>query len=294
MKNVIHIFFLLIFASSCASLSEKECKSGDWRSIGYDDGKSGQNKSSRLQEHGKACGEYGISPDLKSYEDGYRLGNEIFCANSGEEHGKKGDMVNVPSLCLDSKKFVETRKVGFQDFCKNQGIESGKNVDDSKASLECRNSESYKQGYEEGLRQYCHYDNGLKLGISAQEHKAKLCPLHLESNFLAGYNKGILDYCSKRNGFQLAKENKQPSYHLCPHSIKADFEKAYQQGTRYLELKMQVAELETSREKIVKKMQDTLISPDLKKHLLSELDENKRKQDDVKIQMAKIEGFVGI
>lgn len=62
----------------CATLNEAECLQGDWRTIGFEDGARGQ-PLNRIGEHRKACAEYGVRPDLASYETGHWEGARVFC-----------------------------------------------------------------------------------------------------------------------------------------------------------------------------------------------------------------------
>jgi Protein of unknown function (DUF2799) len=76
--------------SGCASLSENECRTADWESIGYLDGTRGYN-SGRIGDHVEACAKVGISPDRKLYEEGRNRGLEEFCTGrNGVRVGEQG------------------------------------------------------------------------------------------------------------------------------------------------------------------------------------------------------------
>ncbi len=72
----------VLVLSSCASLSEKECRAGDWEHIGYVDGTQGY-AFERLESHREACTEYAIVPDEKAYERGRMHGLDSFCTPRG-------------------------------------------------------------------------------------------------------------------------------------------------------------------------------------------------------------------
>lgn len=81
---------LAISLGGCASLSEKECLTADWESIGYRDGSRGYD-AGRVASHGEACSEYSISPDRKEYEAGRLRGLELFCTGrNGVQVGRQG------------------------------------------------------------------------------------------------------------------------------------------------------------------------------------------------------------
>ncbi len=62
----------------CATLSETECRMGDWRGLGFEDGRAGH-PLSRLGEHRKACAEYRIVPDEVAYREGRDTGLRHYC-----------------------------------------------------------------------------------------------------------------------------------------------------------------------------------------------------------------------
>ena len=75
----------------CASLSEDECRQGDWASIGQSDGYAGYTMS-RLQSHADACRKAGITPDAAAYTRGRQVGLRGYCtASRGFTEGRLGN-----------------------------------------------------------------------------------------------------------------------------------------------------------------------------------------------------------
>lgn len=75
----------------CATMSQDECLSADWESVGYEDGSNGE-EASRIGKHRKACSEYGVTPDLISYKLGRERGLELYCTpHKGFTEGRSGD-----------------------------------------------------------------------------------------------------------------------------------------------------------------------------------------------------------
>ncbi len=64
--------------ASCATLNESECRTGNWRQIGYTDGLKGYAKP-RLVEHQEACAEYTITADTTAWKLGYAEGLVQYC-----------------------------------------------------------------------------------------------------------------------------------------------------------------------------------------------------------------------
>ena len=76
--------------AGCASLSEKDCRGGDWYSIGLRDGASGRTED-YVSEHAAACQEHGIAPDYERWLEGRERGLERFCtARNGYSIGSVG------------------------------------------------------------------------------------------------------------------------------------------------------------------------------------------------------------
>lgn len=93
---------LLTLISGCATLSETECASGNWKQIGYQDGKSGRD-SDYIIKHESACIEYGVQLDRIAYEKGRQQGLTRYCtADNGFSRGSRG---STPNLSCSSQQF---------------------------------------------------------------------------------------------------------------------------------------------------------------------------------------------
>jgi hypothetical protein len=80
---------LTLLTSACASLSESECRTGDWYNIGLRDGQAGYD--SRAAEHGDACRKQRVKPDLEQYNRGRTEGLRSYCtASNGYQVGLRG------------------------------------------------------------------------------------------------------------------------------------------------------------------------------------------------------------
>jgi hypothetical protein len=59
-------------------MSEKECLSTDWRTVGYEDGVNGYS-GDRIGRYRNACSEHGVTPNLAEYQAGRDQGLRDFC-----------------------------------------------------------------------------------------------------------------------------------------------------------------------------------------------------------------------
>jgi len=81
---------LLVAGCSSNTLSKDECRTVDWRTIGYEDGVAGRS-GDQIGRHRKACAEYGITPGLDEYRAGRAEGLREFCQpNNGYRAGASG------------------------------------------------------------------------------------------------------------------------------------------------------------------------------------------------------------
>ena len=84
----------LAFLAACASLSEEACRTGDWESIGYNDGVRGRAES-YIVEHREACGEYGIAPNTAVWLRGRIEGLKQYCTpDNAYTVGRRGSELN--------------------------------------------------------------------------------------------------------------------------------------------------------------------------------------------------------
>ncbi|MFG1496126.1 DUF2799 domain-containing protein [Saccharospirillum sp. HFRX-1] len=80
----------LLVLSGCATLSEEECLTADWFSIGFEDGANGY-PANRIGAHREACAKHGVTPDLRQYQDGHDEGLLNFCtARNGFSRARNG------------------------------------------------------------------------------------------------------------------------------------------------------------------------------------------------------------
>jgi hypothetical protein len=84
----------LVILAACASLSEEACRTGDWESIGYNDGVRGRAES-YINEHREACAEYGIAPNTAVWLRGRIEGLKQYCTpDNAYTVGRRGNELN--------------------------------------------------------------------------------------------------------------------------------------------------------------------------------------------------------
>lgn len=80
----------LALLAACASLSEDQCRAGDWRGIGFADGAQGRSPD-HIARHQKACAKVGVTPDLQAWLAGRQDGLDRYCTPAkAYEVGRSG------------------------------------------------------------------------------------------------------------------------------------------------------------------------------------------------------------
>jgi len=81
---------LLVALGACSGMDAAECRTADWRAIGYEDGAEGRSPQ-YFGERRKACSEYGVVANFDAYSAGRGEGLGHFChPYNGYRLGTKG------------------------------------------------------------------------------------------------------------------------------------------------------------------------------------------------------------
>lgn len=89
-RAVLTIFSLAFWLAGCASLSEGECRSGNWYEIGRADGARGLQMRA-VDSHREACAKFGVRPDYPRYRRDREQGLLSYCTPSnGYQEGRHG------------------------------------------------------------------------------------------------------------------------------------------------------------------------------------------------------------
>lgn len=108
--------FALPLLYACASLSEAECRAGDWREIGREDGATGRT-ADFINAHAKACSEFGIRPDTAAWEQGRQEGLLAYCTpRNAYREGTRGRSLSPVCSGGDLARLTEANDRGFDLF----------------------------------------------------------------------------------------------------------------------------------------------------------------------------------
>lgn len=76
--------------SGCASMSDEECLTADWRLLGYEDALQGRSTAT-IAQYRRACAAVSVTPNLDLYQQGHQEGARQYCtAANGYRAGSNG------------------------------------------------------------------------------------------------------------------------------------------------------------------------------------------------------------
>jgi Protein of unknown function (DUF2799) len=117
----------LLLLGGCATMSEPECLTVDWQTIGFEDGVAGYS-GDRIGQHRKACAKHGVSPDLVGYQRGRDAGLREYCqpANGFRVGSHGGSYAGVCPAELDGA-FTAAYESGRQLYALESRLSNARN-----------------------------------------------------------------------------------------------------------------------------------------------------------------------
>lgn len=104
----------LLLTASCASLSEEQCRAGDWAAIGRSDGLSGRSEG-YVTTHAQACSELGIAPDFAAWNAGRLEGIGGYCTPArAYSAGQRGQRLSPVCQGYDLRALSEANFAGLR------------------------------------------------------------------------------------------------------------------------------------------------------------------------------------
>lgn len=128
----VSIAFAAMAIGGCASMSESECLTVDWRTIGFEDGVAGY-PGDRIAQHRKACAKHGVSPDLSLYQAGRDEGLREYCQPAnGYRLGVQGSGYGGVCPAGLDQPFVEAYESGRELYALQARVSNAANQLDAK------------------------------------------------------------------------------------------------------------------------------------------------------------------
>lgn len=105
-----------LLLTSCATLSETECRSVDWFDLGVRDGTHGYSES-RLDEHRQSCSEHGLATDAAAWRQGHVTGLESYCTvDNGYHVGRRGLHYGRVCPAAAEREFLAAYELGRETY----------------------------------------------------------------------------------------------------------------------------------------------------------------------------------
>lgn len=98
--------------AACATLDESECRTADWFQLGARDGVDGAART-RIEDHRKACGEFGLPTDDAAWFQGYEAGLQDYCTvDNGYRVGRSGGYYGRVCPASEERAFLDAYDLG--------------------------------------------------------------------------------------------------------------------------------------------------------------------------------------
>jgi hypothetical protein len=115
-ERLIAAVAVALLLGSCATLDESECRSADWFQLGARDGADGSARS-RIEEHRKACAEFGLAADDAAWFEGYEAGLLDYCtAGNGYRIGRRGGYYGRVCPAQEERAFLDAYELGHETY----------------------------------------------------------------------------------------------------------------------------------------------------------------------------------
>lgn len=126
-SELIGLLASVMLLGGCATMSESECLTVDWQTIGFEDGVAGYS-GDRIGQHRKACAKHGVSPDLVGYQRGREAGLKEYCqpANGFRVGSHGGSYAGVCPAELDGA-FTSAYESGRQLYSLESRLSNARN-----------------------------------------------------------------------------------------------------------------------------------------------------------------------
>lgn len=113
---------------SCATMTKDQCLAGAWGEVGFRDGSEGY-PMSVLDDHAKACAEFGVVPDLAVYRSARADGLNGYCRwERGFREGREGDTYHGVCTPEQEAEFVPAYRDGQTVHVVEQALSSARST----------------------------------------------------------------------------------------------------------------------------------------------------------------------
>jgi hypothetical protein len=125
----------LVIAGCSSTMSKDECRTVDWRTIGYEDGVAGRS-GDQIGQHRRSCAGYGVTPDLDAYRAGRAEGLREYCQpHNGYRAGVSGAAYYDVCPADLAPAFVAEYDSGYELYIRER------RVSDTDAQIDARRAE---------------------------------------------------------------------------------------------------------------------------------------------------------
>lgn len=142
-----------IVLSSCASMSEDQCRRADWQAQGERDGASGQ-PPGRIDAHREACAKAGVTPDAMRWQQGWRRGVLSYCTpRSAWQEGARNQTYQGACRDYDENNFLRWHRLGHDVYkARSERDKIQSDIDKAEAQLKKAEKEDERKTLRDRIR----------------------------------------------------------------------------------------------------------------------------------------------
>jgi len=150
-----------LLLGSCATMSEDQCRVGDWGGQGLRDGSAGL-PMSRLDDHAEACAKHGVAPDVTPYQSAREDGLRSYCRlERGFEEGRSGRSYHGVCRAEEEAAFLPAFHDGLRLHAAESALEAAESelsgalswIEDREDKLQAKQRELGEEGKTDAERQ---------------------------------------------------------------------------------------------------------------------------------------------
>ena len=132
----------LLLLGGCNTLTREDCEATNWGGVGYNAAFNGKKATQALEKQHRQCdADYGVRPDFKAIEIGYKDGLENFCnRNRGRSFGAGGGSYRDTCPATKEADFLSGYQLGRIEYTGNRMHALEEEVEDLRSEVRRRDN----------------------------------------------------------------------------------------------------------------------------------------------------------
>lgn len=194
MVKVILLLMATFVMSGCSSINEflykDKCTSGNWESVGEQDGQTGR---ADMNTWNSRCEAFKTKPDPAQYQKGVAMGMKKYCYNAAMNVAKQGQALSVPDNCMNKDlkdQYQQGYTMGIGEFCSEaKAREVG--LAGQPRHESCVKLKPYATAYNDGLNEFCSPKRAFQAGTDGSVYDPANCTAKHRVSLQKALDRGV-------------------------------------------------------------------------------------------------------